>query len=75
MNRMNKIVHATQRLREEDIRFNAVSNGKQFIVDPGGLRISFWPTSGLFYTRNRGNPKPTSHLNGVEDLIRYIKGA
>jgi hypothetical protein len=37
--------------------------------------VSFWPSSGKFYPRAKGNPAPTSHLNGVEDLIKYIKGA
>jgi hypothetical protein len=72
---MNKTNHATQRLREAGIRFKSISNGKQLIVEPEGRKVSFWPSSGKFYPRTQGNPPPTSHLNGVEDLIKYIKGA
>ena len=71
---MKKITHAAQRLREAKIPFKAITNGKQFIVEPTGRRISFWPTNGKFYHQKRGNPPPTSHLNGVEDLIKYLKG-
>jgi len=71
---MNKIHHAAQRLREEGIKFKTIKHGSQLIVEPEGREISFWPTSGKFYPKNKGNPKPTSHLNGVEDLIDYIQG-
>ncbi len=71
---MNKIHHAAQRLREEGIQFDTFKHGSQLVVDPAGLRISFWPVSGKFWAYNKGNPKPTSHLNGVEDLIKYLKG-
>lgn len=71
----NKIHQAAQRLREEGIRFKVINNGKQFIIEPAGREISFWPISGKFYTSDKAsNPKPTSHLNGVEDLIKYLKG-
>ena len=70
---MSKAGHATQRLREERIPFKAIKHGSQLIVDPDGKRIAFWPGSGAFYARNRGNPPPTSHLNGIEDLIKYIR--
>jgi len=69
----NKISHAAQRLRDESIPFDAIKHGSQLVVDPNGLAISFWPISGKFYPRNKDNPKPTTHLNGVEDLIKYIR--
>jgi hypothetical protein len=72
---MSKQTQVTQRLRESGIRFKVISNGKQLIIEPEGRKVSFWPSSGKFYPRAKGNPAPTSHLNGVEDLIRYIKGA
>ncbi len=71
---MNKANQATQRLREEGIIFKATKHGKQLIVEPGGRHISFWPATGKFYPKSKGNPPPTAHLNGVEDLINYLKG-
>jgi hypothetical protein len=71
----DKLNQATQALRTAGIRFKSISNGKQLIIEPEGRQVSFWPSSGKFYPRSKGNPAPTSHLNGVEDLIRYIKGA
>ena len=72
---MTKQTQATQRLRESGIPFKSISNGKQLIIEPAGRAVSFWPSSGKFYPKAKGNPAPTSHLNGVEDLIKYIKGA
>jgi len=72
---MSKLTHATQRLREEGIEFQAITDGRRLIIEPNGRRIMFWPASGKFYPRNKGNPRPTSHLNGIEDLINYLKGA
>lgn len=70
----NKINHAAQVLREAGIEFQAINHGSQLLVEPKGRRIAFWPTSGKFYAPNKGNPPPTSHLNGVDALIKYLKG-
>jgi len=70
---MNKLARAAQRLREENISYFVVGR-HQIIADPEGKRVAYWPSNGRFYPRNKGNPKPTSHLNGIEDLINYLKG-
>ena len=70
---MKKIHHAAQRLREERIPFKTIRDGNQFIVEPDGRKISFWPANGKFWPKNNTH-SDTSHLNGVEDLINYLQG-
>lgn len=69
----NKFKHAEERLTAAGIGYQAISGGKQFIVDPAGLRISFWPGSGKFYAPTKSKLKPTTGLNGVADLINYVR--
>ncbi len=70
---MKKINHAAQRLREERIPFKTIRDGNQFIIEPDGRKISFWPTSGKFWPL-KNTRADTSHLNGIEDLITYLQG-
>lgn len=70
---MNKFKHAEEQLTAAGISYRLIANGKQFIVDPNGLKISFWPGSGKFYAPTKSKLKPTTGLNGVGDLINYVK--
>lgn len=71
---MSTLADVTHSLRAAGITFKLSLNNKAVIVDPKGKRLLYYISTGRFYPRDKNLHPPTTELQGVDDLIRYVRG-
>lgn len=63
--------NSPQILQERGVSFESKSNGAHLIVWRGGVTVDFWPGTGLWIARTKGNRRG----RGVFNLVRFLGGS